>query len=242
MCAHAARSTAWTRRLTSRRTRRERPSGNANLAKAAKKAGVKRFVLTSILNCDKAPNVPHFESKRLAEEALRTEGVPFVSLRPGAFLDQGNHMTEDGVRKNSFQSLFGDADQTRITYVYAEDLADSLVKAVTAPGVDGQIIDVGWTRAVTAKELCDLIAQATNRPVKLTVYPYWVMRIMLGVAGLFKPLFADIAAMIQFFREENGAKYRADATKHEQLLGPVPTPEDAVKRWAEAAGLVLPPS
>lgn len=62
--------------------------GNANLAAAASTAGVRRFVLTSILTSDRTPDVPHFWHKKLAEDALERLGVPFVALRPGAFLDQ----------------------------------------------------------------------------------------------------------------------------------------------------------
>src|SRR5918992_4986891 len=62
-------------------------TGNRNLADAASRAGVRRFVLTSILTCDQTPEVPHFWHKKLAEDRLEELGVPFVALRPGAFLD-----------------------------------------------------------------------------------------------------------------------------------------------------------
>ena len=62
--------------------------GNSNLAEAASRARVRRFVLTSILTCDQTPDVPHFWHKKLTEDRLEQLGVPFVALRPGAFLDQ----------------------------------------------------------------------------------------------------------------------------------------------------------
>ena len=57
--------------------------GNSNLAEAASRTGVRRFVLTSILTCDQTPHVPHFWHKKLAEDRLEELGVPFVALRPG---------------------------------------------------------------------------------------------------------------------------------------------------------------
>jgi len=57
--------------------------GNRNLAAAAARTRVRRFVLTSILRCDETPDVPHFWHKKLAEDALEERGVPFVALRPG---------------------------------------------------------------------------------------------------------------------------------------------------------------
>ena len=62
-------------------------AGNANLIDAAHRAGVRRFVLTSILPCDRTPDVPHFWHKKLAEDRLERLGVPFVALRPRAFVD-----------------------------------------------------------------------------------------------------------------------------------------------------------
>src|SRR5215208_2973043 len=61
--------------------------GNRNLIDVASQTGVRRFVLTSILTSDQTPEVPHFWNKKLAEDRLEQKGVPFVSLRPGAFLD-----------------------------------------------------------------------------------------------------------------------------------------------------------
>jgi uncharacterized protein YbjT (DUF2867 family) len=54
--------------------------GNANLARAASRAGVRRFVFTSILTSDQTPNVSHFWHKKLAEDKLEELGVPFVAL------------------------------------------------------------------------------------------------------------------------------------------------------------------
>ena len=74
--------------------------GNSNLAEAAKRAGVRRFVLTSILTCDQTPGVPHFWHKRLMEDRLQALGVPFVALRPGAFLDQVTRFGGDPVSRH----------------------------------------------------------------------------------------------------------------------------------------------
>src|SRR5437763_5471542 len=40
--------------------------GNANLAEAAHRTGIRRFVLTSILTSDQTPQVPHFWHKKQA--------------------------------------------------------------------------------------------------------------------------------------------------------------------------------
>src|SRR5207245_1975470 len=63
--------------------------GNRNLVDAAKRANIRRFVFTSILTCDQAADVPHFWAKKLTEDHLEAQGVPFVALRPGAYMGGG---------------------------------------------------------------------------------------------------------------------------------------------------------
>jgi uncharacterized protein YbjT (DUF2867 family) len=88
-------------------TRRDRRAteidtvGNANLARAAQQTGIRRFVLTSILTCDRTPDVPHFWHKLLAEDRLEELGIPFVALRPGAFLDQVTRWAATRSRRNA---------------------------------------------------------------------------------------------------------------------------------------------
>lgn len=57
--------------------------GDANLAEAAHRTGIRRFVLTRILTSDQTTDVPHFWHKKLAEDKLEQLGVPFAALRPG---------------------------------------------------------------------------------------------------------------------------------------------------------------
>ena len=80
-------------------------AGNRNLADAASRAGIRRFVLTSILTCDQTPQIPHFWHKKLAEDRLQELDVPFVSLRPGAFLDMIARMGGDPFAKRQLMGF-----------------------------------------------------------------------------------------------------------------------------------------
>ena len=143
--------------------------GNANLAEAAHRAGVRRFVLTSILTCDQTPQVPHFWHKKLAEDRLEELGVPFVALRPGAFLDQLANMGGDQFAQRSL-AWFGPTD-VPLTFVLTSDLAGYLADAVDADGVDGQRIDIGWDRPVSIDDLAASPATAVNEPFAVHSIP-----------------------------------------------------------------------
>src|SRR5580700_6768533 len=98
-------------------------TGNRNLIDAAAEAGVRRFVFTSILTCDQTPDIPHFWAKKLAEDALAARGVPFVSLRPGAFVDDFGMWGGDGFAAGRVTTM-GDST-VAISRVYTPDLADN---------------------------------------------------------------------------------------------------------------------
>jgi len=72
-------------------------------------------VFTSILNAHQATYAPQFWNKKIVKDYLEEHGIPFVSLRPGAFI---------------------------ATHVLTEDLARYLAMAVDAPEAVGKRIDI----------------------------------------------------------------------------------------------------
>ena len=211
--------------------------GNANLALAAKKAGTKRYILNSILKCDDAPEVSHFADKAFAESKLRILGVPFVAIRPGAFLDQSKDFLAQNIQKNFYLGL-GDTDKTRWSWVYTPDLAHVLVQALFADSsIIGKIIEVGWANEpVTNRELADAIAQVTARKLKRVTIPWWIMRLITAIVSPFNQGFGDLGRMFLYFKKGH---YVADAVLHEAFFGSPPTMEDALKRWALSNQLIL---
>lgn len=73
--------------------------GANNVADAAKKCNVNRYIYCSVLTCDKAKDVEHFRNKYLSEEYCRKLGINFIALRPGAFIDQTDDYLGDGLKR-----------------------------------------------------------------------------------------------------------------------------------------------
>ncbi len=205
--------------------------GNANLAEAAKRAGVRRFVLTSILTCDQTPRVPHFWHKRLMEDRLQALDVPFVALRPGAFLDQVTRFGGDPVSKHKVMWL-GSAG-IPLTFALTPDVAGYLAAAVDAPGVEGQRIDIGWDRPIAMQEFADLAEQLTGEEVRVRPVPLRVLRMAGTLLGPVNPMAKDTAAMIAWFQT---GRYVADTTRQREVFGTPPTAEDAVRRLVTSLG------
>lgn len=204
------------------RTDRE---GNRNLVDAAQQEHVPRFVLLSILACDQAPDVPHFWAKKETEDHLVQKGVPFVSLRPGAFLyaPEGGfgQMVRAGLEQG--QVLGMTPEGIRITYIAPAEVARAMAMAVDEPRALGQKIDLGSDRPLSGPEYAALIGKLLGRPIGLAP--------MQG--GRARPS-DDMMAMFRFFQT---GKYIADTRRQAELFGPVPKVEDAARAMLSGLGL-----
>ena len=201
--------------------------GNSNLAEAAARVGVGRFVLTSILTCDQTPQVPHFWHKKLAEDRLEELGVPFVALRPGAFLDQATSMGGDPFRTGKLRWI--GSPKVPLTFVLSTDLAGYLARAVDANLRDGERVDIGWDRPLSMQEVAVIAGGLIHRKMTVSALPVLALR----AAGLVMPPMKDLAAMIDWFATGN---YVADTRRQAELFGSVPKSEDAIARFAERLG------
>lgn len=201
--------------------------GNTNLAEAAARAGVGRFVLTSILTCDQTPQVPHFWHKKLTEDRLEQLGVPFIALRPGAFLDQVTTMGGDPFKKGKLRWI-GSA-KVPLTFVLTTDLAGYLARAVDAKIRPGERVDIGWNRPLSMEEVAAIASRLLGRRITVSSLPTPVLRMM----GLAVPLMKDMAAMVDWFATGN---YVANTQRQAELFGAVPTAEEAIARFAQSLG------
>jgi uncharacterized protein YbjT (DUF2867 family) len=201
-------------------------AGNRNLVDAAKRATVPRFVFTSILTADKAEDVPHFWQKKLIEDYLEASGVPYVSLRPGAFLGGGSARFFAKSLPQGKLMPFAPPD-ARYSWIHPDDVARCIALAVDEPRAVGRTIDLGSDRAVDAHELARLVGDAMGRPVRLDNFTGTMFRGVGTVAGMFSERMRDMIAMVRYF--ETGL-YVADTTAQAELFGPVPTMEETVRK------------
>jgi len=205
--------------------------GNANLAEAASQAGVRRYVLTSILTSDQTPNVSHFWNKKRAEDHLEEFGVPFVALRPGSILDLVAELGGDPFAKGRF--IWLGSTRVPLTFVLATDLAGYLATAVDAAGVEGQRIDIGWNRPVSMREIAEISGRLLGRKIRVRSIPNGPIRAIGAGIGWAAPVAKDIGAMVAWFETGN---FVADTTRQAEVFGPVPTPENAIARFAARLG------
>jgi uncharacterized protein YbjT (DUF2867 family) len=208
--------------------------GNRNLVDAMKQANMKRFVFTSILTAEKAPNVPHFWQKKLIEDYMDVKKLPYIALRPGAFLDQTPKWDSvaPGLKKGSFK-VFGSTSK-KWTYVLSDDVAKYLAVSAIDETIPTGKIDVGMNEPMNADMLAQYTSEYSGKPVKVSALPWAIMGSVFSFFGLFKPEMADLKKMFDYFFT---GKYIADTTLQQKYFGDVPTVKDSVFRYCGQIGL-----
>ncbi|WP_281291645.1 NmrA family NAD(P)-binding protein [Streptomyces botrytidirepellens] len=172
-----------------------------------------------MLTSDQTPDVPHFWHKKLAEDKLEQLGVPFVALRPGAFLDQVASMAGDPVDKGRMVWI-GKAT-IPLTFVHTSDLAAYLAAAVDADAEAGERINIGWDRPVSMREVADVMGSRAGKKIKVWAVPSAVAHAAGAVAGRFMPLIADMAAMFRWFETGTVRGRRARHVRQGRVVGVV---------------------
>jgi uncharacterized protein YbjT (DUF2867 family) len=207
--------------------------GNRHLVDAAKRAAVPRFVFLSILACDQAPDVPHFWAKKLTEDYLQQQAVPFVALRPGAYLGASSGRYREwilaGLQKGQVMGMTQGAVQ--MTYIAPDEVARAIAMAVDEPRAVGQRIDLGSDRPLSGQELAELVGRLLNRPMKVRTLGGGGTRFL----GLFSPAIRGMLEMTKFFQT---GRYVADTRVQKELFGPIPSVEDAARRMLADLGLI----
>lgn len=209
--------------------------GYQNLVDAVKEAGIPRFVLISILESDKAVNVPHFHNKYLIEQYLIKKKQPFIALRPGMFLDQ----TPDFVLKKITKGILPVFMGGTYGMIYTPDLARyTAMAAVSLPDTElNTSIDVGWDTPVNGNSLALAFEQVLEKPIKpKEVIPSFALKFIMPIVARFSDNLHDIHEMIKWV--EKGDYVSKNVQRQKNLFGDLPTVEEAVRQYCKDRNLI----
>jgi len=210
--------------------------GYQNLVDSSKEAGIARFVLISILECDKAVNVSHFHNKYLIERYLIEKKQPFIALRPGAFLDQTPDFILPKIKKGILPVLF-----VGVKYgtIYTPDLARyAAIAAISLPDAElNTTIDVGLSTPVNGDSLAKAFETVISRPVKAKpAIPSFVINLIAPVVAKFNGKIHDMLEMVRWVN--TGVYVSNNTEKQWRLFGDLPTIEEVVRRYAKDNNLI----
>lgn len=211
-------------------------AGYRNLVDAAKAANVGRFVLISILECDKADEVPHFHDKSLIEQHLAEKDQPYIALRPGAFLDQAQDYLSPGLEKGEYRAF---VQHVPYGQIYTPDLAGyAAAAAVELPANwPSGPIDLGWDRTYRSEEVAAAFSRVLSRPVRdVAGLPPLIRKVVFPIAAIVAEPARDMLAMVRWI--EAGHYVSRNPQRQRDAFGEPPTIDDVLKRYCADRGLL----
>jgi len=190
---------------------------------AAKVAGVPYLAYTSLLRADTSP-LGLAQEHRETEKLIQDSGLYYTFLRNNWYSE--NYLA--GVAHTiEIGTLFGAAQDGRISSASRIDYAEAAAKVLTSTGHDNQTYELAGSQSFSLSELATLIGQAASKTINyqnLSAEEYTQGLTQVGLpAGLVEVIVdADIQTI-------QGAMY-SDSQDLEQLIGRKTTNiQDAIK-------------
>jgi uncharacterized protein YbjT (DUF2867 family) len=169
-------------------------AGHRALIQAAQAAGVQRFVYLSALLARVDSPLDFARTKATIEQVLVASGLPFVILRPTAFMEQHVHLFNGAnVLKSGRAMFFGPADKPR-NFVAADDVARIAVHALLDDPLPFERLDIGGPDHASNAEVAELYARLAGRPLRSTHLPVVLAR---ALAALAQPLHPGAARILR---------------------------------------------
>ena len=139
----------------------KRAAQHRNVIEAAKKAGVKWIVYTSLLHADRSPL--SLAGEHLATEAeLKASGIPATVLRNGWYTENYTASVPGAVAGGAF---LGSAGNGKISSAARADYADAAVAVLTGEGHHGKTYELAGDQAYTLADLAAEIARQTGKDI-----------------------------------------------------------------------------
>lgn len=148
--------------------------GTQAVVGAAADAGVSRMIYVSHLGADRASAFPVLKAKAIAENIIRTSGVPYTIIRSAVAYGPGDRFTIPlAVMIHSIPAVFiqpGDG-ATLIQPIWVEDLVTSLVWSLEDASKINQLYSIGGPEYLTLRQVLDTILRVIHKRRMLLPFP-----------------------------------------------------------------------
>ena len=200
-----------------------------NVADAAKTAGVKHLVFSSVGAAHRGMGQKHFDSKWIIEQYIHSLDIPYTILRPAAFFENFN-WERASILNGTFNAL-GLRPEKERQLIAVDDIATFVALALAKPEEYlGKTIELSGD-ALTESQIAETFAKVIGRPVAL----------IMPSGGAGRRSEEEMIAMINFF---NGEAYDADITALRKLHPGLLTLKQYLRKngWENAEPIPMPES
>jgi len=192
-----------------------------NVIAAAKNAGVKLVLYTSLLHCDSSPLALREEHLQ-TENAIRASGIPFAILRNSWYNENYLNPIAQAAKLGVH---YGCSGEGRISAASRADYADAAVAVLTSTeNQGGKTYELAGDEGFTMAQFAAEIARHSGKPVRYENLSESAYKDVLVKAGLPEPVAGFFASTDTGISK--GALYDGGRQLH-QLIGRATTPISA---------------
>lgn len=151
---------------------------------AAKAAGLKLVVYTSLLHADRS-SISLAAEHKATEEEIVASGLPYVILRNGWYLENYTENLAPALEQGAF---IGSAGEGLIAAASRADYAAAAVRVLTTPGHESKVYELAGDVPFTMSQLAEEVARQSGRSVVYKDMPAAEHEAALLGAGLPPPV------------------------------------------------------
>ncbi len=139
--------------------------GYRSLFEAARSAGVRHVVYTSMLEADTRSPVPFVAAKAVTEQRLRDSGLAWTILAPDVFMDVWLTAVVAGPALSGGDVWYVGSGRRRHSFVHGADVAAFAVAAVDDPAAIGRRLAIGGPEALTLHDVVGVFGSLLGRTI-----------------------------------------------------------------------------
>jgi NAD(P)H dehydrogenase (quinone) len=139
-----------------------RTAHHLNAIEAARKAGVKHIVYTSLLHADRT-DIALAKDHQETEAALRASGVTYTFLRNGWYWENNTPSLGQSLEHGA---IVGGASEGRISWASRQDFAEAAAAVLAGSGHEGQIYELAGDTGHTMAELAAEASRQSGKPLE----------------------------------------------------------------------------
>ena len=139
----------------------KRAAQHRNVIEAAKSAGVKRIVYTSLLRADSS-TLSLAGEHRETEAMLKASGIPFTILRNGWYIENYTGSFSGALAGGA---VLGSARDGRVSGATRVDFADAAVAVLLGSGHEGKTYELAGDHAFTLDDLAAELSREAKRTI-----------------------------------------------------------------------------
>ena len=158
--------------------------GAANVAAAAKAAGVQHFLHVSSIGAGNNRSYRYLYSRWQGEQEVIDSGVPYTILRSSLMFGEGDEFLTPlaGLMRVFPLVLVPGSGRNRLQPIAVADVARCLVLALGRSDLRGKTIEIGGPQQVSFNEIISIVARTLGKRRLRFHVPIWPLRLVTAIS------------------------------------------------------------